>query len=93
MRTPGKYIRPDQIYDQVKCRICKKLIEDEEEYVITSDFFQPEDALWPFANAAMHSKCFYLWEKRDEFLLPKDVVRQYQLTPNFIRILLLYRKA
>ena len=93
MRTPGRHIKPEQIYDKVKCRICRQIIQDEEEYVVTSDFFKSDEPLWPFANAAMHSKCFFTWDKRDEFLLPKDVVRQYQMTMNFIRIMLLYRKA
>ncbi len=91
IRTPGQSTKPEQSYDKIKCRLCRQMIEDEDEYVITSDFFEPDDPLWPFANTAMHSKCFYLWEKRDQFLSPPNVVRQYQLTKNFIRILRLSR--
>ena len=93
MRMSGAYVQPEQIYDKVRCRICRQMIEDEEEYVVTSDFFKPGHPLWHFANAAMHSKCFYFWAERDEFLSPKDIVRDYRFTRNFIRILCLYRLA
>ena len=92
MRASGKNVRPEQIYDKVKCRICREIIAGGEEYVITSDFFKPDEPLWPFANVAMHSRCFLSWEKRAEFLLPRDIVIEHRLTPDLVPVIFLRRK-
>ena len=81
------------IFGEYVCALCQQVVDDEDEVVVTRDFFKPDDPLWPYANAVMHSHCFFFWDKKDEFLLPRDVIRQHTLSVNYTRIIGLMRRT
>ena len=56
------------IYNGIRCAICDQKIDLKGQYVATTHFIaDPNDPLWRYSDAAMHSACFEAWEHRSEF--------------------------
>ena len=75
-----------------KCAICHQSLGDVDKIIMTLDFFAPTDPLAEYADVTMHENCFMDWSKRDEFLLPDDVVPEHNRTPDGLEIIRLLRK-
>ena len=68
-----------------ECILCRKVLGEDDDIIITHDFFAPSDLLSEYANVAMHLRCFMFWSRHQEFwdsvYSSSDVVRLHQRTP------------
>jgi len=57
------------IRGKTKCSLCGKVLNDADEIVATQAFIQDRNnPLWRYSDSAMHKPCFFIWNKKEEFI-------------------------